>query len=147
MGSLILPESGAVYVDAQVLIYTVERFPTYIDALLPLWQASKTGQLEIVTSELSVLEVMVGPIRTGNQRLINSYERLLTGTEIRLIPIDVTVLANAAKLRAQTSLRTPDAIHAATASLANCNTFVTNDLGFRSLQSFNVQILRDIVGA
>ena len=145
MGSLTLPESGVVYVDAQILIYTVERFPAYIDALLPLWQASRTGQLEIVTSELSVLEVMVGPMQTGNQHLIDAYERLVTGTEIRLVPVDMTVLMAAARLRAETSLRTPDAIHAATAALANCETFITNDLAFRSLRSLNVQVLRDVV--
>jgi predicted nucleic acid-binding protein len=147
LGSLILPESGLVYVDSQVLIYTVERFPRYIDALLPLWQASRAGRLEIATSELSVLEVITGPLKTGNQRLIDAYEELLMGTEIRLIPIDLHVLKSAARLRAEASLRTPDAIHAATAAALNCDLLVTNDLAFGSLTSINVQILKDIIEA
>lgn len=145
MGRLTLPESGSVYVDAQIVIYTVERFPRYVDAVLPLWQASTAGQLEIVTSELSLLEVMVGPMKTGSQHLIDAYQELLTGTEIGLVPIDTQVLLEAARLRAKTSLRTPDAIHAATAILAGCDTLITNDLAFRSVSSINVQILRDVV--
>ena len=45
-----------------------------IDAVLPLWQASRAGQVEIVTSELSVLEVMTGPMKTGSQHLIDAYD-------------------------------------------------------------------------
>ena len=147
MGSLTFPESSRVYVDAQILIYTVERFPKYFDVVLPLWQASRDSQLEVVTSELSILEVMTGPIKTGNQHLIEAYEGLVMGTEIRLIPIDTQVLMDAARLRAETSLRTPDAIHVATAILAGCETLVTNDLAFRSVNAINVQILKDIVEA
>jgi predicted nucleic acid-binding protein len=147
VGSLTLPESGRVYVDAQILIYTVERFPQYFDVLLLLWQASKGGQLEVVTSELSILEVMTGPMKTGSQHLIQAYEGLIMGTEIGLIPIDSQVLLDAARLRAETSLRTPDAIHVATAILAGCQTLVTNDLAFRSVSSIDVQILKDIVEA
>jgi len=134
-----------VYVDAQILIYTVERHPQYLEALLPLWQASRDDRLEIITSELSVLEVITGPMRKGNQILIDAYEEFLTGTEIRLVPIDMQILRNAARLRAETSLRTPDAIHAATAALAGCDTFITNDLAFRLLSSPNVQIIKDVV--
>jgi hypothetical protein len=39
MGALTLPASGMVYADAQALIYTVEKHPTYGPLLCPLWQA------------------------------------------------------------------------------------------------------------
>ncbi len=145
MGSLTLPQPGLVYVDSQVLIYTVEKFPDYIDVLLPLWEASRAGRLEVVVSELSVLEVMVGPLKTGDQQLIHAYNELLMGTEIRLTPIDLQILQAAARLRAETALRTPDAIHAASAAAVNCDLFLTNDLAFKSLSSISVQILKDII--
>ena len=103
--------------------------------------------MEIVTSQLSVLEVMTGPLKTGSQHLVDAYEELLMGTEIRLIPVDMQILRDAANLRAQASLRTPDAIHAATAALVNCDLLITNDLAFRSLNSVNVQILKDVIEA
>lgn len=37
VGSLSLPGSGLVYVDSQILIYTVERHPVYEPLLAPLW--------------------------------------------------------------------------------------------------------------
>lgn len=145
MGTLIIPSSGSVYVDAQIIIYSVEKSPIYLEVLSPLWQTSRNSPLQIITSELSMLEIMTGPIKNDNQQLIETYEELLTGTEICLIPIDMDILMEAARLRAKTSLRTPDAIHAATALISSCETLITNDLAFRSLHSMNVQILKDIV--
>lgn len=143
MGSLNLPISGVVYVDTQVLIYSIEKIAPYSDLLIPLWEASESGKLEIVTSELAIVEVLTGPLKNRDQQLVDVYEELLNGTEIQLIPIDREILLAAAKLRASTSLRTPDAIHAATASSTNCSTLLTNDLAFKAVSSLPVQILKD----
>jgi hypothetical protein len=61
MGSLILPPSGPVYVDAQIIIYSVEKHPAYSPALRPLWEAVARGDLEVLTSELTLMETLVGP--------------------------------------------------------------------------------------
>lgn len=39
MASLKLPDSGIIYIDSQILVYTVEFHPKYAPALLPLWTA------------------------------------------------------------------------------------------------------------
>ena len=45
MGSLTLPASGDVYVDAQIVIYSVDRHPVYAAVCDPLWQQVQTGTL------------------------------------------------------------------------------------------------------
>ena len=42
-----------------------------------------------------------------------TFEQSLLGTEMRLLPITQPILREAARLRATTKLRTPDALHAA----------------------------------
>jgi len=42
MGSLNLPESGPVYLDANGFIYSVERLEPYAEFLTPLWEAQDT---------------------------------------------------------------------------------------------------------
>lgn len=145
MGALNLPDFGIVYVDTPILIYSIEKIAPYFDLLVPLWKASETGKLEIMTSELTVVEILTGPMKKGNNHLISVYDELINGTEIQLIPVDRAILRGAAKLRAQTSLKTPDAIHAATAMAMDCSAFVTNDISFRTLPFLPVQILKDIV--
>src|SRR5262245_23902106 len=110
MVALTLPTSGLVYVDTMTLIYTVERYPAYWPLVEPLWRTAQTGTIEIVSSELILMEVLVGPLKTGNTALVQAFEQVLLGTEMRLLPITQPILREAARLRATTRLRTPDAL-------------------------------------
>ena len=125
MGALTLPASGVVYIDTMTLIYTVERYPAYWPLLEPLWLAAQAGTIEIVSSELTLMEALVGPLKSGDTTLEQAYEQALLGTDMRLLPITQPILREAARLRATTKLKTPDAIHAATASDAACVLFIT----------------------
>jgi predicted nucleic acid-binding protein len=144
MGALTLPASGLVYVDTMTLIYTVERYPAYLPLVEPLWQSTQTGTIEIVSSELTLMEVLVGPLKSGNAALEQAFEQSLLGTNMRLLPLTQVILREAARLRATTKLKTPDALHAATAQLAGCALFVTNDVGFRNVTNLPVVILDDL---
>jgi predicted nucleic acid-binding protein len=110
-----------------------------------LWHALKEGEIEVFTSELTLLETLVQPIRQNNQSLVSAYESLLTKTDVKLEPISLNILRQPADLRATQNLKTPDAIHASTAIASNCAYFVTNDGGFKRLSNFNVVILSDLI--
>jgi predicted nucleic acid-binding protein len=145
MGALTLPASGLIYIDTMTLIYTVERYPAYLPLLEPMWQTAQTGSIEIVSSELTLMETLVGPLKSGNNTLLNAFEQALLGTNMRLIPITHPILRDAAQLRATTKLRTPDALHAATAQQEGCVLFVTNDVGFRGVANLPLVILDDLL--
>ena len=145
MGSLSLPASGSVYVDTAPVIYAVERHADYAPLLLPLWAAMDAQNIEIVTSELTLLETLVKPLRDGDGALAADYEKFLTATRVRLRPVTADILRQAARIRADARLRTPDAIHAATASAAGCVQFLTNDDDYRKLASLPVVVLHEIV--
>lgn len=148
MGSLILPSSGLVYVDANAVIYGIEHVEPYFSLLAPLWASSGPASFQLVSSELTLLEVLVRPFRTGNIRLEAEFRALLQqNVDLRLAPVTQRVLEAGAHLRATlTSLRTPDAIHAATALMENCALLVTNDPAFRRVPALNTAILSDFVG-
>ncbi|MEI8189107.1 MAG: PIN domain-containing protein [candidate division NC10 bacterium] len=113
MGQLTLPASGSVYIDADAVIYSVEKIEPYWTLLQPMWSAAKAGQFAIIGSELLLLETLVKPFQTGDTTLEKSFRDLLmNAAEVRLVPMSITVLESAARLRAQLGLRTPDAIHA-----------------------------------
>jgi len=145
MGSLKLPVSGLIYVDTSPVIYSVEKTPDFYPLLLPLWQAAESGQIELVTSELTLLEVLVVPLRQKDMVLINAFERALTAAETELAPITIDILRDAAQLRAETNLKTPDAIHAATALARGCVQFITNDPAFRRVTGLNVVVLSEFI--
>lgn len=146
MGTLTLPTSGAVYLDTNALIYSVERVAPYWTLLRPFWQAAQSGAFIILSSEITLLETLVKPLRERNSRLEQRYRRLLTATrEVRLMPISRPVLEQAAQLRAALAIKTPDAIHAATALQENSALFVSNDANFRRAPGLTLAILDDYI--
>lgn len=144
MGQLILPAGSAVYLDVPPVIYSVEKHADFEPVLQQFWIDAKSGKYTVTTSELTLLEVLVQPIRLGRHSLIATYETFLLNSDIQLIPIDAAVLREAARLRATQNFKTPDAIHAASAILSNCTHLVTNDPSFRRLTTINVTILSDL---
>lgn len=147
MGQLNLPSSATIYLDTQVIIYTVEANPNYYSLLQPLWLKFQTGEIELMTSELTLLETLVFPLKNANTILVSDYEQLLLSSDIQLVPITQSVLRTAANLRANTHLKTPDAIHAATAIREGCTLFLTNDNGFRNVPNLSVVILSDVLAS
>jgi predicted nucleic acid-binding protein len=145
VGTLTVPTAGLVYLDANPVIYSVEKHPVYWPLLQPLWHAAKGSTVELVSSDLVLMEVLVGPLKTGNTQLAHAYEQLFHQAQTRLLPITQPILREAARLRGITKLKTPDALHAATASEAGCILFVTNDTGFRGVVSLPLVILDDLL--
>ena len=148
MGSLNLPVSGQVYVETPTLIYTVERHPVYGPLLDPFWQAASAGQITPISSALIITEALVMPLRHKDTRLQAAYEAALFEADLELLPLTQDVLREAARLRAGIpGLRTPDALHAATALIAGCTLFLTNDAGFRRVPGLPLAILDDVLAS
>jgi len=145
MGPLILPTGGPVYVDANAIIYSVERVEPYHDLLAPMWGEARAGLFTLASSELVALETLIRPIRDGNTRLEMLFRSILASAEMQLIPATLATWEDAARIRAEAGLATPDALHAATALGAGCTLFITNDTDFRRVQGLPVVVLDDLV--
>ncbi len=63
MVTLNIPTSSRVYIDTSVLIYTIEANPKYLLLLQPLWLKFRNSEIEIFTSELTLMEVLVQPMK------------------------------------------------------------------------------------
>ena len=99
-----------------------------------------------MTSELTVAEVLVKPKRDGNARLEDAYHRFLLPTEsLRNSAVSREILEAAAGIRATSALKLPDAIHWATATIEHCDSFLTNDDGFKSMAGVRIVMLSDLL--
>jgi predicted nucleic acid-binding protein len=145
LGGLNVPLGSRVYLDTAPVIYSVEKSDEYWPLMLPLWQSLQATRVEVVTSELTLLETLVYPLRISDKPLKIAYETLLTNTEIALRPISRDVIRLAAEHRAAYQLKTPDSIHSATAELFDCSTIITNDARFKRVPGIEVQILSELV--
>ena len=119
---------GSIAVDTAIFIYFIEEDPRYLPEILPLFKEADQGKRELITSALTLLEVLVVPYRAGNRRLAERYETLLTRSRgIRLVELSHDQLRAAAQLRSATSVKTPDALQLVAAISGGCTTFLTNN--------------------
>ena len=139
-----MPTGGSVYVDANAIIYSVERVEPYSSLLAPMWEEARAGQFTLASSELVALETLVGPLRDGNARLELLFRSILAAAEVDLIPATLATWEEAARIRAETGLATPDAVHAATALRTGCALFITNDSDFRRVEGLPIVVLEDL---
>lgn len=54
------------YLDSNIFIYFIERRSGYYEALNPIMRQIDAGELFATTSELTLAEMLVGPLRKGN---------------------------------------------------------------------------------
>jgi predicted nucleic acid-binding protein len=130
---------GRLALDTAVFIYFIEEHSTYLPLIAPLFAEVDAGAREIVTSALTLLEVLVVPYRAGDVPLAARYETVLTRSRgLRLVEFDRSQLRTAAQLRALHGVRTPDALQLAAALSQRCTAFVTNDRRLPALSGLRV---------
>ena len=138
-------DSGPVAVDTVAWIYWIEDHSRFAPVLAPLFEAADAGVARLVTSALTLLEVLVVPLRAGNLELAARYETLLTRSRgIEVVAIDNPVLRYAASLRARYSIRTPDALQLAAALARRCGAFLTNDRRLPDIPGLRVLRIDDL---
>jgi predicted nucleic acid-binding protein len=130
-----------IYADANVLIRLLEGTPAVrapIEArLLPF---RGTGRF-LATSRLSRLECRCKPLRAGDTVLLALYEALFNGPEMQLVDITADVVEKATELRANLNIKTPDAIHLASAILVKAAAFLTGDRALARCGEVPVEVL------
>jgi predicted nucleic acid-binding protein len=120
--------AGPVALDTAAFIYFIEEHPRFLSIVEPVFQAIDAGDLEGVTSALTLLEVLVVPYRANDTALESRYETILTRSRgLRLIDLSLPQLRAAAQLRAATGMKTPDALRVTAALSAGCTALLTND--------------------
>ena len=91
---------------------------------------------ELLTSALTLGEVLVKPMEEGREDLMRRYEQLIT-KGATVLPFGLDAVRIFAKVRQVYKIRPPDAIQLACASAANTHRFITND---KKLIEKNIQI-------
>ncbi len=119
---------GPIALDTVIFIYWIEENPAYLSQIEPLFRAVDRGEIEVVTSAITLLEVLVVPYRAAKVGLAERYEQLLTrASHLRMVDIDRQQLRAAAQLRAVHGIRTPDALQLAAGLATRATTMITND--------------------
>lgn len=128
-----------IYFDTNPFIYFVEEHDIFYEAIKPIFQMVNDDIVLAFTSEFTLTEVLIKPHRDKDQATIESFEGLLIESGyFSLLGADKDTFLAAAKIGGETIMRTPDAIHMATAIENKCDFFITNDKRIRDYQKVKV---------
>lgn len=148
----ILAHCDCICLDSSPFIYFIEQDPKYVASIRQIFYEITYGNIMGVSSYLSLLEVLVKPMKEGALEIAAKYKNLmLSSASLKLFPLDDKVAETAAELRARYKgngfkLKTPDAIQIATGIINNADIFLTNDIHLKQVKDIKIVVLDDVIG-
>lgn len=132
------------FLDASALIYLVEGKEPFASSvrgqLQRLVKAEPT--MRTAVSRLTWLECRVRPMKVNDAETSATYDAFLSRPDLICVELSAAVVDLATAIRARTSLKTPDALQAASSlQLGESHAFLTGDAGFKRVAGLNVRLL------
>ena len=129
-----------VFWDTNLFIYLWEDFGKLSGQVLTLRNRMLTRGDELLTSAITLGEILVKPIQKQDAKAVAYFQKLIA-TTAAVIPFEEKAALAYARLRADRSLRPPDAIQLACAATAGVDLFITNDIRLHSKQIPGIQFI------
>jgi predicted nucleic acid-binding protein len=129
-----------IFWDSNLFIYLFEGKGAMYDRAAHLREKMRTRGDQLLTSALTLGEILVKPIRINDPDLVQGFEAAITRTAL-VVPFDVDAAMIFARLRAARNISAPDAIQLACAAAAGTDLFVTNDERLQKQQVEGIQFI------
>lgn len=121
-----------IFFDTNFFIYMFEGIEPNRSLTLAIRKRMMDRGDRIVTSAMTLGEVLVRPTKLGQTSLIQQYDQAIRSTT-QVVSFDASVAWRYASLRATHKLRNADAIQLACAAHFGVDLFITNDTDLHKL--------------
>jgi uncharacterized protein len=129
-----------IFWDTNLFIYLLEAK----DEFSVLTKELRTRMLrrgdQLLTSTITLGEVLVKPMRAGDAERCRKYERAIAAAAT-LIPFDVKAARHYASIKSSRSIQAPDAVQLSCAASAGVDLFITNDDRLQNKQVSGIQFI------
>ena len=115
-----------IFWDTNLFVYLLEDKGELTERVLSLRERMIERNDELLTSTLTLGELLVKPMEAGNEVLMRRYEQAIVAAAT-VVPFDQAAASVFAAVRRDRTIRPPDAIQLACASVAGVDLFITND--------------------
>ena len=115
-----------IFWDTNLFVYLLEDKGELTEQVVALRERMVERNDELLTSTLTLSEILVRPVEVGDETLARRYEQSITAAAT-VLPFDRAAAAAFAGIRRDRSIAPPDAIQLACASVAGVDMFITND--------------------
>ena len=115
-----------IFWDTNLFVYLFEDKGKLAERVVSLRKRMIERNDELLTSTLTLGEILVKPLEAGNEALARRYEQEITASAT-VISFDRSAAHVFATLRRNRTIQPPDAIQLACAASAGVDLFITND--------------------
>jgi len=139
---------SSIYLDTAPVIYFVEGHQEFGPLVKTVMETGKKGQVELISSVVTLTEVLPRPVQMNSWKLVNQLvDFLRSGDLIHLVEITPDVAQQAGILRGSYPfLRTLDAVQIAASLEVGADAFLTNDKKLRKVTAgVEIIVLADYV--
>lgn len=131
-----LAAGALVLVDTAPIIYTLEGNARFARRFAPLFQRHAAGELLLAVTTVTIAEVLVGPLRAGEEGLARRYRAALEAWQV--VELTADIAESAARLRGAHGLKLPDAVQVASALAIGADALVTHDRDFAPVRGLRI---------
>lgn len=122
-----------VFWDTNLFIYLFENNPEWSPRVVQFRRRMLSRRDQLLTSWLTVGEVLTKPRELGNAMIEKSYLNFFTSGAIEVVAFELEAAKRYGEIRSRERLRPADAIQLACAAAAGTDLFVTNDVRLSGL--------------
>jgi predicted nucleic acid-binding protein len=129
-----------IFWDTNLFIYFFEDYGSQGTSARSLRERMLRRGDQLITSAMTVGEILVKPRQLNDLDLCRKYERAITATAL-VVPFDLDAARRFSALRLNRFLRAPDAIQLSCAAVVETDLFITNDTRLSDLKVDGVQFI------
>lgn len=146
MGLIQKLTNKTIFLDTAPLIYYIEENKQYSPLLNNLFLANSKGKFLFQTSVITLLEVLVHPMRHNDHQLAEQYQNIICNSpSINIFELNIEIAKMAAGFRAKYGLKTPDSIQVAIAVYVSADFFFTNDIRLKEVKEISTLVLDELI--
>jgi predicted nucleic acid-binding protein len=116
-----------VFWDTNLFVYLFDGSPEFGASVRELGRRMEARKDRLVTSALTIGEILVRPIREKDSDTERRYQAFFSDPEIQIAAFDANAAQVYARVRQDAAIRVADAIQLACAASAKVDLFITND--------------------
>ena len=130
-----------IFWDTNLFIYLLEGNPAFGPVVKDLRRRMLQRNDRLFTSAMTIGEILVKPLSTGDKLLANRYRAFLSGSQVTVSTFDLDAAEAYAAIRQDRAIHPADAIQLACAATAGIDLFITNDNRLSGLKVDGIQFI------
>ncbi len=129
-----------IFWDTNLFIYLLEPNEQFSAMTKNLRIKMLTRGDQLLTSTITLGEVLIKPTQAGDEERCRKYERAISSAAT-LVPFDIRAARYYASIKSSRAVQAPDAVQLACAASAGIDLFVTNDDRLQNKQVPGIQFI------